>query len=118
MTDKLTAVLPLLLVFSLLSAGSDAPWKKDAAQWTDRDAQLVLATSPWTQSVDATMHDPRDAMEEYSAPLPGAERAGLAGQTNPTAPAGHWDGGAGRNRMGSLPSLPVVVRSGKRFAGS
>ena len=111
MTDKLAAVLPLLLVFGLLSAGSDTtPWKKDSAQWTERDAQLVLATSPWAQSVDAVMHDPRDDMEEYSAPLPGAERAGMAGQTNSTAPSGRWDGSGGRNRMGSLPSLPVVVR--------
>jgi hypothetical protein len=56
------------------------------------------------------MADPRDEREEYSAPLPGAERAGLAGKTNPTSNGGRWDGGVGRNQMGSLPSLPVVVR--------
>jgi hypothetical protein len=110
MTDKSAAVLPLLLAFGLLGAGSGTPWDKDSAQWTDRDAQLVLATSPWAQSVSAVMADPRDEMENYSAPLPGPERAGLAGQTNPTANGGRWDGAVGRNRMGSLPSLPVVVR--------
>ena len=34
----------------------------------------------------------------------------MAGQTNPVAPPGRWDGGTGRNSMGSLPSLPVTVR--------
>ena len=72
--------------------------------------QQVLATSPWAQSVNAVMADPRDEMEDYSAPLPGPERAGMAGQTNPTSNGGRWDGAVGRNRMGSLPSLPVVVR--------
>lgn len=113
MTDKFAAVLPLLLVFgvfALMSASSDTPWRKDAAQWTDREAQAVLSASPWAQSVDAEMHDPREDMEEYTPPPPAAERAGMAGQTNPTAPKGHWDGGVGRNRMGTLPSLPVVVR--------
>jgi hypothetical protein len=110
MTDKQAAVLPLLLAFGLLGAGSGAPWDKDSAPWTDRDAQLVLATSPWAQTVNAVMADPRDEMENYSAPLPGAERAGMAGQTNPTSTGGRWDGPVGRNRMGSLPSLPVVVR--------
>jgi hypothetical protein len=111
MTDKSAAVLPLLLVFGLLSPGSDSPWSKDAGQWTDRDAQLVLASSPWAQAVNAEMADPREEMEQYTAPLPGAERAGMAGQTNPTGNGGgRWDGGAGRNRMGSLPSLPVTVR--------
>lgn len=110
MTDKLADVLPFLLAFGLLWAGSDSPWDKDPKQWTNLDAQLVLSTSPWVQSVNATMADPRDEMEEYSAPLPGAERAGMAGNTNPTPNGAHWDGGVGRNRMGSLPSLPVVVR--------
>jgi hypothetical protein len=110
MTDKLAAVLPLLLVFALLAGDSGAPWGKDSTQWTDRDAQLVLAASPWAQSVSAVMADPRDEKEDYAAPLPGAERAGLAGKTNPTATAGRWDGGVGRNSMGTLPSLPVVVR--------
>jgi hypothetical protein len=110
MTDKLATVLPLLLVFGLLFAGSQSPWDKEAQKWTDQDAQLVLTSSPWAQSVSAVMADPRDEMEEYSAPLPGAERAGLAGHTNPTSNGGRWDGSVGRNRMGSLPSLPVVVR--------
>ncbi len=110
MTDKFAAVLPLVLVFALFSASSGDPWDKDAAQWTEQDAQLVLTDSPWVQSVEAEMHDPRDDREEYSAPLPAGERAGMAGQTNPVAPSGHWSGGAGRNSMGSLPSLPVMVR--------
>jgi hypothetical protein len=110
MTDKVTAVLPLVLVFALLSASSGDPWDKDAAQWTDQDAQLVLSDSPWVQSVEAEMHDPRDDRDEYSAPPPAGERAGMAGQTNPVAPSGRWDGGTGRNSMGSLPSLPVTVR--------
>ena len=110
MTDKVTAVLPLVLVFALLSASSGDPWDKDAAQWSDQDARLVLSDSPWVQSVEAEMHDPRDDREEYSAPLPAGERAGMAGQTNPVAPSGRWDGGTGRNSMGSLPSLPVTVR--------
>ena len=110
MTDKFAAVLPLVLIFALLSASSGDPWDKDAAQWTDQDAQLVLTDSPWVQSVEAEMHDPRDDREEYSTPPPAGERAGMAGQTNPVAPQGRWDGGAGRNSMGSLPSLPVTVR--------
>ena len=110
MTDELAAVLPLLLLFGLLFANSGSPWERGPAQWTVQDAQLVLATSPWAQSVDAVMHDPRDDMEEYSAPLPAGERAGMAHQTNPAETGGHWDGGVGRNRMGSLPSLPVTVR--------
>lgn len=110
MTDKPATVLPLLLVFGLLAAGSGVPWEKASTQWTDRDAQVVLATSPWAQSVSAVMADPRDEMEKYSEPLPGPERAGLAGHTNPTPTGGRWDGAVGRNRMGSLPSLPVVVR--------
>jgi len=110
MTDKQAAVLPLLLAFGLLGAGSGTPWDRDSTQWTDRDVQQVLATSPWAQSVNAVMADPREEIENYSAPLPGPERAGMAGQTNPTSNGGRWDGAVGRNRMGSLPSLPVVVR--------
>jgi hypothetical protein len=110
MTDEPATVLPFLLVFGLLPAGSGVPWDKDSTQWTDRDVQLMLASSPWVQSVSAVMADPRDEMEQYSEPLPGAERAGMAGKTNPTPNSGRWDGGIGRNRMGTLPSLPVVVR--------
>lgn len=110
MTDKFGAVLPFVLIFAFLSASSGDPWDKDAAQWTDQDAQVVLTDSPWVQSVEAEMHDPRDDKEEYSAPLPAGERAGMAGQTNPVASSGRWDGGGGRNSMGSLPSLPVTVR--------
>jgi hypothetical protein len=110
MTDKPAAVLPLLLVLGLLASGGSDAWDKDSTQWTDHDAQAVLADSPWAHSVSAVMADPRDEMEKYPEPLPGPERAGLAGHTNPTPGGGRWDGSVGRNRMGSLPSLPVVVR--------
>jgi hypothetical protein len=119
MTDKPAIVLPslsllrvLLVLGALPAMAADATlsWNKDPGQWTDKDAQFVLTASPWSQQVGAVMADPRDEMEPAAAPLPGAEKSGLAGSTNPTSNGGRWDGSVGRNRMGHLPSVPVLVR--------
>jgi hypothetical protein len=83
------------------------PWEKKAADWSAADVQRLLTTSPWAQAVDATVTDPQDQPEPPAPePLPGAKEAGLKG--GPTTP--RWDGGVGRNRMGRLPTIPVVVR--------
>ena len=113
MTDEPVTLLLIGLIFALLPAwagDSGAPWGKDPAQWTESDVQTVLTASPWAQSVSAVMADPRDETERTPAPLPGPAQAGMAGQTNPTGNSGRWDGSIGRNRMGRLPSLPVLVR--------
>ncbi|HEY3938230.1 MAG TPA: hypothetical protein VGL97_12420 [Bryobacteraceae bacterium] len=90
---------------SLLSAAQ--PWDKKPADWTAADIDHLLTTSPWVQPTAATVTDPQDEPEQPApGPLPGAKEAGLPG-----APHGApWDGGPGRNRMGSLPTIPVVVR--------
>jgi hypothetical protein len=90
---------------SLLSAAQ--PWDKKPADWTPADIDHLLTTSPWVQPTAATVTDPQDEPEQPApAPLPGAKEAGLPG-----APHGApWDGGPGRNRMGRLPTVPVVVR--------
>jgi hypothetical protein len=128
MTDKPAIVLPslshlpvLLLpvllvrgVLPVMAADATSSWNKDPGQWTDQDAQLVLTASPWSQSASAVMADPRDEIEPSPTPAPAAERSGLAGSNNPTGTAtsggGRWDGSVGRNRMGRLPSVPVLVR--------
>ena len=113
MTDEPPTLLLVGLIFALLPAwagDSGAPWGKDPAQWTENDVQVVLTVSPWAQSASAVMADPRDEIERTPAPLPGPAQAGMAGQTNPTGNSGRWDGSIGRNRMGRLPSLSVLVR--------
>ena len=57
-------VLPVALA---LLAAVDQPWKdKRIAEWTEDDAKLVLADSPWAKSVTPTLNNSRSEGDRRS----------------------------------------------------
>lgn len=96
----------LIITAALLFASQ--PWSKNPQSWTAEDAQRMLTSSPWAQTVDASFENDNDREPPPPGPLPGAAEAGMAGARGATD--GHWDGGVGRNPRGSVPSLPVLIR--------
>jgi len=96
------------LILAAISLYAAQPWNKDSSQWTNEDAQRVLADSPWAQPGSASFPS-ADMQEEPSpGPLPGAPEAGMAGPRG--ASDGRWDGGVGRAPSGGVPSIPVTIR--------
>jgi hypothetical protein len=98
----------LLLLLSPYSYASET-WRKPSGDWTQQDMNRLLNDSPWALQVEATMDDPADVREETQAPLPGAAEAGMAGAGVQDGKP-RWDGGIGKNRMGHLATIPVLVR--------
>ena len=96
-------VVTVVLTASLLF-GAKPPWEKPPETWTPDDVTMLLNSSPWSVQTDGVMDDPYDAREEQPA---GPPQTGLniPGQNKPP-----WDGGVGRNRMGHLAKVPVLVR--------
>jgi len=104
----LMKAVPVFLCTALLVFAAD-PWNKSSQKWTRDDAQRVLTASPWAALAKPTFDDDDDnRIEEQAAPLPGAAQAGVAGARGATD--GHWDGGVGKMRRGSLPTLPILIR--------
>ena len=97
-----------LLILSASALYAAQPWSKDSSQWTNEDAQRILADSPWAQAASASFPS-ADMQEERSpGPLPGAPEAGMAGSRG--ASDGRWDGGVGRIPSTGGPSIRVTIR--------
>jgi hypothetical protein len=115
--------LSLLAVSAGLFAASDHPWKdKQATDWTDEDAKLVLTDSPWAKTVYPTMdkssnsQQPRRGMGHgggggigiggIGLGLPGGmgRRGGMGG------PGGGYPGGGGGQGGGSTQETPPTLK--------
>ncbi len=107
-------ILPFLIYFFTIAAAPLPAEKqsvaKKPAEWSQAGPDRILSDSPWSLPVSAVMDDPADRSDPAPAPLPGAKEAGLPGTTGSQAGQQRWDGGVGKNRMGRLPTIPVVVR--------
>ena len=104
-------LIPSLFLLLLLSPYIDASetWRAPSRGWTQQDVNRLLTDSPWALQVEANMDDPADVREQTQAPLPGAAEAGMAGAGVQDGKP-RWDGGIGKNRMGHLATIPVLVR--------
>ncbi len=92
------------IVMTSVLLAAKPPWEKPADAWTQQDVDEVLNRSPWALQTDATMADPYDEREPQPAGPPDT------GQTMPGQQKRPWDGGVGKNRMGRLATVPVLVR--------
>lgn len=101
-------LLVLLLGVSPNLRAAD-PWHMPSQSWTQQDIDRLLSDSPWALQVDATMDDPADAPDGAASALPTGTEAGLPSNAK-MGGTQRWDGGIGKNRMGHLATIPVVVR--------
>src|ERR1700733_6111751 len=81
-------------------------WEKPTETWTAEDIAALLNNSPWSLQTEASVEDPYDAREPQPVTPP------ETGQNIPGQNKQRWDGGVGHNRMGHLPTIPVMVRWG------
>jgi hypothetical protein len=79
-------------------------WEKPTEAWTAEDIAALLNNSPWSLQTEAAVEDPYDAREPQPVTPPDT------GQNLPGQNKQRWDGGPGHNRMGHLPTIPVMVR--------
>jgi hypothetical protein len=108
--------LPLTIctLVALGTAVAGPPWKgknPDPGKWSHAEIEQILSNSPWSQTANAEFPERRDDEPVNVYSLPGAQQAGLPGNSRNAATDGRWDGGVGRNTgRGQVPTLPVLVR--------
>jgi hypothetical protein len=95
------------LVLTCAAYGSQPPWERPPESWSTDDIKIILTQSPWSIQTAAEMDDPRDVREPQPA---GPPDTGGTGGTNLARAKAPWDGEVGKNRMGHLATVPVVVR--------
>ena len=104
---RLQKRLPALfsaMALALALYAAQPKWEKPVESWTPDDVEALLTNSPWSVQSVAAMEDPYDAKEPEPAGPPDTGQKGV-GANKPS-----WDGGVGRNRMGHLATVPVMLR--------
>ncbi len=104
MKNNANLLIAVLLLVPLAFA-SQPVWEKPAETWSADDVAALLRNSPWCLQAAAVMTDPEDtAMDPRPVGPPDTGQQGV-GASKP-----RWDGEPGKNRMGHLATVPVMVR--------
>jgi hypothetical protein len=103
---KNKANLPVAALLLAATVFASQPfWEKPAETWSAEDVAALLHNSPWAIQAAAAMEDPEDtAMDPRPVGPPDTGQQGV-GASKP-----RWDGEPGKNRMGHLATVPVIVR--------